>query len=125
MATCSSASATACRPTRWTGRKPAPKIAELDKNIKFDITNPLALILQASVTDEKTVADAGNTTSASPVTSCDSDTCVAEFLLLQLQPGRSGAVHCRGRFRRPASPTSATMSFIRAASNDLEQGFGV
>ena len=42
------------------------------RNIKFDIKNTLALILQASVTDDKTVADAGNTVSASPVSACNS-----------------------------------------------------
>ena len=58
-------------PDEMDGTKPAPKIAELDKDIKFSITNAIALILQASVTDEKTVADAGNTTSASPVSTCN------------------------------------------------------
>src|SRR5450756_1017340 len=37
--------------------KPAPKISELDKNIKFRITNSLALIGQASFTADKTKGD--------------------------------------------------------------------
>src|ERR1035438_7478122 len=61
-------------PDEMDGTKPAPKINELDKDIKFSITNSMALILQASVTSDKTVADAGNPTSASPSTSCGSDT---------------------------------------------------
>src|ERR1022692_1224237 len=61
-------------PDEMDGSKPAPKIAELDKDIKFSLTHSLALILQASVTDEKTVADAGNPTSVSPATSCSSAT---------------------------------------------------
>src|ERR1035441_9580226 len=61
-------------PDEMDGSKPAPKITELDKDIKFSLTHSVALILQASVTDDKTVADAGNTTSASPSTSCGSDT---------------------------------------------------
>ena len=61
-------------PDEMDGTKPAPKITELDKDIKFSLTHSVALILQASVTADKTVADAGNTTSASPSTSCGSDT---------------------------------------------------
>src|ERR1039458_5002831 len=45
------------------GTKPAPKIIEMDKDMKFSIINSMSLILQASVTDDKTVADAGNTVS--------------------------------------------------------------
>jgi hypothetical protein len=58
-------------PDEMDGTKAAPKITELDKN-KFDLTNAIALIMQTSFTDEKTVADAGNTTSASPSSSCNS-----------------------------------------------------
>src|ERR1035438_1600730 len=61
-------------PDEMDGTKAAPKISELDKDIKFSITNSMALILQASVTTDNTVADAGNPTSASPSTSCGSDT---------------------------------------------------
>src|SRR5450755_2550049 len=39
-------------PDEMDGTKPAPKISELDKDIKFSITHSIALILQASVTDE-------------------------------------------------------------------------
>src|ERR1019366_6900861 len=55
-------------PDEMDGTKPAPKITALDKDIKFSLTNSFALILQGSVTNDKTVADAGNTTSASPST---------------------------------------------------------
>src|ERR1035437_6809819 len=61
-------------PDEMDGTKPAPKIIEMDKDMKFSIINSMALILQASVTNEKTVADKGNTTSASPATSCGSST---------------------------------------------------
>jgi hypothetical protein len=54
------------------GTKPAPKITELDKNNKFELGNALALVLQTSFTADKTVADAGNTTSSSPSSSCNS-----------------------------------------------------
>ena len=52
-------------PDEMDGTKPAPKITELDKDIKFNLTNAFALIMQGSFTVDKTVADKGNTTSAS------------------------------------------------------------
>src|SRR5271165_7015455 len=61
-------------PDEMDGSKAAPLIAALDRNMKFNITDALALILQGSVTTDKTVADTGSTTSASPATSCGSDT---------------------------------------------------
>ncbi|HUV95851.1 MAG TPA: hypothetical protein VMV98_00135, partial [Acidobacteriaceae bacterium] len=60
-------------PDEMDGTKPAPKISDLDKDIKFSLTNSFAVIFQTSVTQDKTVADAGNTTSASSSTSCGSD----------------------------------------------------
>src|SRR5271165_1824691 len=51
-------------PDEMDGTKPAPKITELDKDIKFNLTNALALVLQGSFTVDNTVADKGNTTSA-------------------------------------------------------------
>ena len=41
-------------PDEMDGTKPAPKIAELDKDIKFSITNSLALLTQGSFTVDKT-----------------------------------------------------------------------
>ena len=45
--------------------KPAPKIAELDKDIKFSITNSLAVIAQGSFTVDKTKGDGISPTSSS------------------------------------------------------------
>jgi hypothetical protein len=45
-------------PDEMDGSKPAPKITELDKNIKFSITNSLAIIAQGSFTADKTKGDA-------------------------------------------------------------------
>jgi hypothetical protein len=50
--------------------KPAPKISELDKNIKFSITNSLAMIGQGSFTADKTKGDG-----------------ISSHLQYQLQPG--------------------------------------
>jgi hypothetical protein len=44
-------------PDEMDGSKPAPKITELDKNIKFSITNSLALIAQGSFTVDKATDD--------------------------------------------------------------------
>lgn len=60
-------------PDNMDGSKPAPAVHTLDNQIPFRITNTLALILQGSFTNDKTVADAGNTTSSSPTSMCNSD----------------------------------------------------
>src|ERR1035437_3620226 len=52
-------------PDEMDGSKPAPKISELDKNIKFSITNSLALIGQGSFTADTAKADGPATTSTS------------------------------------------------------------
>jgi hypothetical protein len=51
-------------PDEMDGSKPAPKISELDKNIKFSITNSLALIGQGSFTADKTKGDGITPTSS-------------------------------------------------------------
>lgn len=52
-------------PDEMDGTKPAPKIADLDKNIKFSITNSLAVIGQGSFTIDKTKGDQITPTSSS------------------------------------------------------------
>src|ERR1035438_493262 len=52
-------------PDEMDGTKPAPKIAELDKNIKFSITNSLAVIAQGSFTVDKAAGDGISPTSSS------------------------------------------------------------
>ena len=61
-------------PDEMDGTKAAPKVSALDNDIKFSLANSMALIMQASFTEDKTVADPGSVTSASPTTSCPSDT---------------------------------------------------
>jgi hypothetical protein len=51
-------------PDEMDGTKPAPKIAELDKNIKFSLTNSVALIGQGSFTVDKTKGDGISPTSS-------------------------------------------------------------
>src|ERR1022692_1747076 len=47
-------------PDEMDGTKAAPKISALDKDIKFSLTNSFAVLFQASVTDDKNVAETGD-----------------------------------------------------------------
>jgi hypothetical protein len=51
-------------PDEMDGSKPAPKISELDKDIKFSITNSLAIISQGSFTVDKNKADTSTSSSS-------------------------------------------------------------
>jgi hypothetical protein len=51
-------------PDEMDGTKPAPKISELDKDIKFSITNSLAIITQGSFTVDKNQADTSTTSNS-------------------------------------------------------------
>jgi hypothetical protein len=103
------------------GTKPAPKIIEMDKDMKFSIINSMALILQASVTNEKTVADKGNTTSASPATSCGSSTSssssCSSFNLDE------AALFMAGPIPETGFSYFAHYELYQGGSNNLEQGF--
>src|SRR5271169_3523454 len=48
-------------PDEMDGTKAAPKVSELDKDIKFSLANSFAVIFQTSVTDDKNVAETGAT----------------------------------------------------------------
>src|SRR5665213_4311481 len=48
-------------PDEMDGTKPAPKVSALDKDIKFSLANSFAVLFQASVTDDKNVAETGDT----------------------------------------------------------------
>src|ERR1035437_4404487 len=100
-------------PDEMDGTKPAPKITELDKDIKFNLTNALALVLQGSFTAENTVADPGNTNSASPASSCTSFNLDEAALFL------AGAIPDTG------FSYFAHYELYQGGNNDLEQGFGV
>ncbi len=74
-------------PDEMDGTKAAPKISELDKDIKFSLTNSFAVIFQTSVTDDKNRH--GNRRRASD----------QYFHHIQLQPGRGCSFCCRRRAR--------------------------
>ena len=104
------------------GTKPAPKIIEMDKDMKFSIINSMALILQASVTNEKTVADKGNTTSASPATSCGSTSSSSSCSSFNLD---EAALFMAGPIPETGFSYFAHYELYQGGSNNLEQGFGV
>ncbi len=110
-------------PDEMDGTKPAPKVSALDKDIKFSLTNSFALILQTSVTDDKTVADAGSTTSASPSTSCGSDTqqssSCSSFNLDE------AALFVAGTIPESGFSYFGHYELYQDDQSDLEQGFGV
>ena len=113
-------------PDEMDGTKPAPRIVALDKNIPFNVTNAIALILEGSVTDERTVSDAGNTTSDSPVSSCNSGTNATQ----QNSSCSSFNLEEAALFLTSNVPDTGFSLFghyelYQGGSNDLEQGFGV
>ena len=110
-------------PDEMDGTKAAPKVSDLDKDIRWSLTNSMALILQTSFTEDKTVADPGSVTSASPVTMCPSDTeqsaSCSSFNLDEAALFDAGAI-----------PTTGFSYFghyelYQDGESDLEQGFGV
>jgi hypothetical protein len=113
-------------PDEMDGTKAAPKVSALDKDIKFSITNSMALILEGSVTNDKTVADKGNTTSASPVSSCNSgvdgsqqNSSCSSFNL------EEAALFVAGTVPETGFSFFGHYELYQGGSTDLEQGFGV
>jgi hypothetical protein len=113
-------------PDEMDGTKPAPKITELDKDIKFNLTNALALVMQGSFTADKTVADTGNTTSASPASSCNggvagtqqSSSCTSFNL-------DEAALFSAGPIPETGFSYFAHYELYQDGNSNLEQGFGV
>lgn len=113
-------------PDEMDGTKKAPLVSSLDNNIKFNITNTLALILQGSFTVEKTVADTGNTTSASPASSCSSgDNGSQQSSSCNSFNLDEAALFTAGTIPESGFSYFAHYELYQGGSNDLEQGFGV
>ena len=98
-------------PDEMDGTKPAPKITELDKEIKFSITNSFALILQGSVTDEKNIADVSGAPSTTSTTSSFN---MDEAALFVAGPVPETGFSYFGHYE-----------LYQGGDNFLEQGFGV
>jgi hypothetical protein len=98
-------------PDEMDGTKPAPKISELDKDIKFSLTNSFAVIFQASVTDDKNVAETGDTppTTSSTTSSFNLD---------------EAALFVAGAVPETGFSYFGHYEMYQGGSNFLEQGFG-
>jgi len=98
-------------PDEMDGTKPAPKITELDKNIKFSLTNSFAVLFQVSGTEDKTITETG----ATPPTATTTD---SSFNLDEAAFFVAGAV--------PETGFSyfGHYEMYQDGSNGLEQGFG-
>lgn len=113
-------------PDNMDGSKPAPIVRTLDNNIPFRITNVLALITQSSFTNDKTISDVGNTTSASPVSMCTGGVNGS----LQHSSCSSFNLDEAALFLASSVPDTGFSYFghyelYQGGANDLEQGFGV
>ena len=99
-------------PDEMDGTKAAPKITELDKNIKWDLINTFALLLQGSVTEDKNIAETGSTPSTT--TSTDSSFNLDEAALFVAGPVPDTGFSYFGHYE-----------LYQDGDNGLEQGFGV
>lgn len=99
-------------PDEMDGTKPAPKISALDHNIKFNLTDSFALILQGSVTDDKTITETGATppTTTSTTSSFNLDEAALFIAGAIVDTGFSYFGH---------------YELYQDGANHLEQGFGV
>ncbi len=98
-------------PDEMDGTKPAPKIVALDKDIKYNLINSFALIMQASVTEDKNVVETG----ATPSTSSSTD---SSFNLDE------AALFVAGPVPDTGFSYFAHYELYQDGSNGLEQGFG-
>ena len=99
-------------PDEMDGTKAAPKVSELDKDIKFSLTNSFAVLFNASVTEDKNIADTGDT----PPSTTQTD---SSFNLDEAAMFMAGAV--------PETGFSyfGHYELYQDGENNLEQGFGV
>ena len=99
-------------PDEMDGTKAAPKVSELDKDIKFSLANSFAVIFQTSVTDDKNVAETG----ATPPTATST---TSSFNLDEAAFFAAGAIPDTG------FSYFGHYEMYQDSSNFLEQGFGV
>lgn len=99
-------------PDEMDGTKPAPKIVALDKDIKYNLINSFALILQGSVTEDKNIAETGATPPTA--TNTDSSFNLDEAALFVASPVPDTGFSYFGHYE-----------LYQDGGNGLEQGFGV
>jgi hypothetical protein len=99
-------------PDEMDGTKAAPRVVELDRNIKFSLANSFAILLQGSVTEDKNIADTGSTPPQATSTTSSFNLDEAAFFV-------AGAIADTG------FSYFGHYEMYQGGSNDLEQGFGV
>jgi hypothetical protein len=99
-------------PDEMDGTKAAPKVSELDSKIKFDLTDSLAIILQGSVTDDKTITETGTTPPTATTTT-------SSFNLDE------AALFVAGTIPESGFSYFGHYELYQDGGNGLEQGFGV
>lgn len=99
-------------PDEMDGSKAAPKITELDKNIKWDLINSFAILLQGSVTEDKNIAETGDTPPTT--TSTDSSFNLDEAALFFAGPVPDTGFSYFGHYE-----------LYQDGGSGLEQGFGL
>ena len=99
-------------PDEMDGTKPAPKITALDKDIKFSLTNSMAVLFQVSVTDDKNIAETGSTPPTTTSTTSSFNLDEAAFFLAGAMPETGFSYF--GHYE-----------MYQDGGNGLEQGFGV
>ena len=99
-------------PDEMDGTKAAPKVSELDKDIKFSLANSFAVLFNVSVTDDKSIAETGATPPTATSTTSSFNLDEAAFFV-------AGAVPDTG------FSYFGHYEMYQGGSNNLEQGFGV
>lgn len=99
-------------PDEMDGTKAAPKVSELDKDIKFSLANSFAVLFQTSVTDDKTITETGSTppTTTSTTSSFNLD---------------EAALFVAGAVPETGFSYFGHYEMYQDGTNGLEQGFGV
>ncbi len=118
-------------PDEMDGTKPAPKISELDSNIKFNLINTLAVITQGSFTVTKTSGDGISPTSSSSFNLDEAalfsggavpDTGFSYFTHFELYQG--GSTDLEQAFMTYTGGRANSSFFIKAGEMHMQEGEG-
>ena len=118
-------------PDEMDGTKAAPKISELDKNIKFSITNSLAVIAQGSFTVDKAAGDGISPTSSSSfnldeaalfVAGAVPDSGFSYFMHFELYQG--GSTNLEQAVMSYTGGRANSSYFIKAGEMHMQEGEG-
>jgi hypothetical protein len=118
-------------PDEMDGTKPAPKVLELDKDIKFNLINTLAVITQGSFTVDKTAGGGNSPTSSSSFNLDEAalfsggavpDTGFSYFTHFELYQG--GSSDLEQAFMTYTGGRANSSYFIKAGEMHMQEGEG-